>query len=184
MDDVGSVKLMRGIAPRTPLRLRFEAFAELANGLAARHRLDFSEAKRRLRSALGRFRPMFKSREDSPLKLTGDALAICEACSESSANATLLRELLDNAICTAAQGRYEDAAARLYRAMEMQGQLWLAEATGGVFINGRCKKDNAAAIPPALRTLSFCQPDEAGEIRLSLEELFLALAALSHERAG
>jgi hypothetical protein len=31
--------------------------------------------------------------------------------------------------------------------------------------------------------LPFCQPDARGEIKLSLEQSFLALAALGHERA-
>jgi hypothetical protein len=67
--------------------------------------------------------------------------------------------------------------------MEMQGQLWLTEATSGTFTNGKCKQKNAANLPEALKTLDSCRPDEQGEIKLSLEQLFFALAALGHDRA-
>jgi CRISPR-associated protein (TIGR02710 family) len=172
------------VADRVPLRCRFEALATLAKAMAARHRLDFGEACSRLHSAIGRLRPMFEGRRDnSPLALAEEAKRICESCSANAPNQELLRELLDNALRTAEQGRYEDAAARLYRAMEMQAQLWLTEATGGLFVNGRCKAENTAQLPDALKALPFCQPDARGEIRLSLEQCFQALAALGHEQA-
>ncbi|NMC44907.1 MAG: hypothetical protein GYA46_13395 [candidate division Zixibacteria bacterium] len=121
---------------------------------------------------------------NSPIPVAETALQICEVCAEPVANQTFLRELLDNALRTAAQGRYEDAAARLYRAMEMQAQLWLADATGGLFINGKCKPENSSKIPAPLTALPFCQPDDSGEIRLSLEQCFRALAALGDQRAS
>jgi hypothetical protein len=65
----------------------------------------------------------------------------------------------------------------------MQGQLWLAEATGSLFINGRSKPENAAKLPDVLKNLPFCQPDESGKIKLSLEQCFRALAALGHNSA-
>lgn len=178
-----AANVLRAVAPRVPMQKRFEAFAELCDGLAARHRLDFGEAQRRLRGAIGRLRPIFEGQADGPLQLAQEALAMCESCAAAHSSESLLRELLDNALRTAAQGRYEDAAARLYRAMEMQGQLWLAEAMGGLFVNGRCKPEDVDKLPDALKALPFCQPDEHGEIKLSLEECFRALAALGHERA-
>ena len=42
---------------------------------------------------------------------------------------------------------------------------------------------NTGKIPDALNALDFCQPNEDGEIKLSLEQLFRALAALGHDRA-
>ncbi len=176
--------VLRTVAPRVPLPLRFEAMSTLAEGMAARHRLDFSEAARRLREAIGRLRPIFEADPTrGPLPLAEATLKLCEACTQTATSQTLLRELLDNALRTAAQGRYEDAAARLYRAMEMQGQLWLAEATGGLFANGRCKPENVAQLPDAMKSLPFCQPDDSGDIKLSLEQTFRALAALGHQRA-
>lgn len=179
-----AAEVLRSVALRVPHRLRFEAIATLCDGLAARHRLDFRGAVKRLHEATGRLRPMFEGVAVSgPLAVAVDSQAICSECAKPEANAILLRELLDNALRTADQGRYEDAAARLYRAMEMQGQLWLTEATDGLFLNGRCSPENLDRLPAALRTLPFCQPDDHGRIRLGLEEVFRALAALGHERA-
>jgi CRISPR-associated protein (TIGR02710 family) len=179
-----AARVLRDVAPRVPLRHRFEALATLADAMAAHHRLDFPSAKGLFQQAIGRLRPIFEaSPTASPLPLAEHALHICQACAAAAASSTLLRELLDNALRTAAQGRYEDAAARLYRAMEMQAQLWLTEATAGLFTNGRCKPENTAQLPDALKALPFCQPHARGEIKLSLEQSFLALAALGHERA-
>lgn len=176
--------VLREVAPRVPHRLRFEALATLADGLAARHRLDFSKAQRLLTTAIGRLRPMFETHPTAgPLPLAQAALEICECCVKPTVCEPLLRELLDNTLRTAAQGRFEDAAARLYRAMEMQGQIWLADATGGRFANGRCAPDGGPGLPQALQGLDFCRPDDAGEIRLSLEQCFRALAALGHPHA-
>ena len=179
-----AANLLRLVAPRVPLRLRFEALATLAEALAARHRLDFPEARSLFHQTIRQIRPIFEANPAaSPLPLAEHALEVCQACAADAASPALLRELLDNALRTAAQGRYEDAAARLYRAMEMQAQLWLADATGGLITNGRCKPENTAQLPDALQALPFCQPDARGEIKLSLEQSFLALAALGHERA-
>lgn len=178
-----AARVLREVAPRVPAQQRFHAFAELAEGMAARHRLDFSEAISRLHAALGRLRLMFEGKPVSPLPLIQSTLKLCETCKENTVTLVLLRELLDNTLRTARQGRYEDAAARLYRAMEMQGQIWLAEATGGLFINGKCKAENLPRLPEQLQNSDFCKPDRHGEIKLGLEDVFRALAALGHERA-
>jgi len=171
-------------APRVARRLRFEALAEVARGMAARHRMDFGGARSHLHGARGRLRPMFEGREDAGLlEMVGTALEICESCAEGGDGELLLRELLDNALRTAGQGRYEDAAARLYRAMELQGQLWLEKATDGLMRHGRCSAEKWSALPEALKALPFCRPDEGGSVRLSLEQVFRALAALGDEQA-
>ena len=179
-----AANLLKEVARRVPLKRRFEAMAALADGMGARHRLDFPKARSLFHQTIRQIRPIFEANPaTSPLPIAEDALEVCEACAADTASPALLRELLDNALRTAAQGRYEDAAARLYRAMEMQAQLWLTEATGGLFVNGRCKAENTAQLPDALKALPFCQPDARGEIKLSLEQCFQALAALGHEQA-
>jgi len=179
-----AASVLRQVAPRVPLRRRFEALAMLADGMAARHRLEFAKAKGIFHQAISRLRPIFKSTHAaSPLPIAKHAMKVCQDCAADAANAALLRELLDNALRTAAQGRYEDAAARLYRAMEMQAQIWLAGATGKLFVNGRCKPEKTAQLPDALKALPFCQPNDRGEIKLSLEQCFQALAALAHPQA-
>jgi hypothetical protein len=149
--------------------------------MAARHRLDFKNAVSLFWKASKNLSPIFEGRNNHGLlSFARQALELCTDCKQDSANPVLLRELLDNTLRTANQGRFEDAAARLYRAMEMQGQLWLAEVTQGAFQNGRLKL--GVALPAPLVPLDFCQPDEHGDVKLSLEQLFRALAVLDHLR--
>ena len=178
-----AAKVLRDTAQRVPQRLRFEAVAVVAEGMAARHRLDFRNAVRLLGSSAKTLPALFDGRDDAGLlPFSRRALEICGACSKDTAGPEFLQELLDNTLRTASQGRYEDAAARLYRAMEMQGQLWLAEATGGAFLNGR--KAAGTPLPPALAGAAFCGPDAGGEVRLGLEQLFLALVRMGDPRAA
>ncbi len=180
----GAAELLKGVASKVSLTRRFEALALLAETQAARHRLDFPTAESLSRNALGRLRPIYEGRRDNlPMTLARHTQEIVADCAKGTASEVFLRELLDNALRTAAQRRYEDAAARLYRVMEMQGQLWLAETTNGLFENGRCRIDDQSALPLNLQCLVFCQPDQEGEIKLSQEQCFRALAACGHERA-
>lgn len=177
---------LREVAPRVPHRLRFEAVADLADAMAARHRLDFKEAVKKLGGVQKSLPALFDGHNDHGLiAFTSECLQVCVACSRDTASETFLRELLDNTLRTAKQHRFEDAAARLYRAMEMQGQLWLAEATRGLFINSRCKAEKTGSIPVALQKLDFCKPEAEGEsIDLSLEQSFRALHALEDQRVA
>lgn len=132
-DAAGNV--LRDVGPRVPHRLRFEAIAGLAEAMAGRHRLDFRRAKSLLDPLQGKLPPLFDGRDDYGLiEGVRSTRAICDGCAQDAASEVFLRELLDNSLRTASQGRYEDAAARLYRAMEMQGQLWLEEICNGLFL--------------------------------------------------
>lgn len=176
--------VLEQVAKRVPRKLTFRAIATLASAMAARHRLDFKTAHNLLNRLHSQLPPLYDGRDDHGIiAFAISANEVCRACAADHAGNTFLRELLDNAIRTAKQGRFEDAAARLYRAMEMQGQIWLAEATNNLFVHGRCKNKDLDKIPPELKQLPFCAPDAHGEIKLSLEQLFRALAALRHAEA-
>jgi len=181
-----AAQVLRAAAARVTRRHRFEAVAEVAEAMAARYRLDFREATRLLGRKLQEgLALLFDGQDDHGLAaFARGALQSCSACAQGVASPVFLREVLDNALRTAAQGRFEDAAARLYRGMEMQGQLWLHEATNGVFVNGRCRRENIEKIPAGLTTLDFCRPDGTGEVRLSVEQLFRALHRLGDARAA
>jgi CRISPR-associated protein (TIGR02710 family) len=126
----GAAEILRDTANRVPLQRRFEALADVADAMAARHRLDFSMAVTLFGKARKELPPLFDGRDDhGSHTFVREAIELCVSCKDEHASDVLLRELLDNALRTAAQHRFEDAAARLYRAMEMQGQLWLAETT-------------------------------------------------------
>ena len=177
-------RLFREVASRVPHPRRFAAMATLADGLGARQRLDFAGAKGLLTTALGRLRPMFEAPDShGPIAWIEAARERCEACAESVPGKEILTELLDNALRTADEGRFDDAAARLYRAMELQGQLWLAETTEGRIICGKCRADHVVYLPPILRAMPCCQPDGNGEIKLASEQVFQTLAVLGHARA-
>jgi CRISPR-associated protein (TIGR02710 family) len=178
-----AAQVLRATAARVPQRLRFTAVADVADAMAARHRLDFRRAVELLGAAGKALPALYDGQEDHELLAwVRHALTICDACTKPGANPVFLRELLDNTLRTAAQGRFEDAAARLYRAMEMQGQIWLAEATQGAFQNGKLK--SGTPLPAALAALSFCRPEPAREVCLSLEQLYLALHQLGDARAA
>jgi len=177
-------RVLRSVVPRVPNPRRFESVANVADAMAARHRLDFKEAVRGLGPVQKTLPSLFDGHNNHGfINFTSECLEVCVACSKDTASKEFLRELLDNTLRTAGQNRFEDAAARLYRAMEMQGQLWLTEATEGLFINGRCKPENIGKIPVQLQRLEFWKSDREGEcIDLSLEQAFWALHALGDKR--
>jgi CRISPR-associated protein (TIGR02710 family) len=176
---------LREVGRRTGRKMPME-LSNLAEALAARHRLDFSGARDRLVRLARPLELLFDAQPDKTLmRMVRDMTDLCAKCAPDKADGPiLLRELLDNAIRTASQHRYEDAAARLYRAMEMQGHLWLAEKTQGLFVNGRCKREKVAELPAVLKALDQCRPDAEGKIDLSLERSFRTLHALGDERVA
>jgi len=157
-----AASLLRTTAGQVPKinKVRFQTFAKVADAMAARHRLDLREARALLESVhdtqkeVTPMGALFDGREDFELLSQLEAIqGVMRKCLENGgANTTLLRELLDNALRTASQGRYEDAAARLYRALEMQGQLWLKETSRGFFESGRCKGRSFVHYVPRARS--------------------------------
>lgn len=191
-----AASLLRNTAGQVPKinKVRFQIFAKVADAMAARHRLDLREARALLEGVhdtqeeVTPMSALFDGREDFALLSQLEAIqGVMRKCLEhGGANATLLRELLDNALRTASQGRYEDAAARLYRALEMQGQLWLKETSRGFFESGRCKADKVEALFatfPELDREQWGKTDRDGRINLGLEQLFRCLSALKDPRA-
>jgi CRISPR-associated protein (TIGR02710 family) len=186
-----AARVLEQTALRVPQRPLFEILASVAHGTAARHRLDFRQAVDKLGSATKDIPKLYDRIADfgrydriadfGLLDFVKRSLAICQRFKAQEASVDLMREVLDNALRTAKQGRYEDAAARLYRAMEMQAQLWLAEASNGSIVNGRLRK--GAQLPPALAEWEPCRPNEEGEVKLSLELCFHAIHRLGDVRA-
>jgi len=186
-----AARVLEQTAPRVPQRPLFETLASVAHGTAARHRLDFGHTAERLGPAVKDIPKLYDRIADPRrydrvadfglLDFVKRSLSICQACKTEEVSVDLMREILDNALRTAKQGRYEDAAARLYRAMEMQAQLWLSEASNGSFINGHLRKN--ARVPAALAGWEPSRPNEDGEVKLSLELCFCAIHRLGDARA-
>ena len=168
-----------------PQRPAFERVIDLASALSARLSLQLHTAAEIL-AKLAR-----KLAVDCPDAAPGSLASFCESAARRFAAAhaasgpasdptAQLRELLDNALLTARLGRYDDAAARLYRALELFGQNELARLTGGAFHLGRLK---AAALPASLVNFApFAGPNglEAAQCGIALEQVFRALAHLGH----
>jgi CRISPR-associated protein (TIGR02710 family) len=177
----GAAEILRQAASVVPRSQLFNALADVCDGLAARHRLDFSGAVKQLGKVSRDLPLLFDGREDYGLiAFVKEAVKLCDDCKDSG-NQTFLAEILDNSLRTARQHRFEDAAARLYRAIEMQGQIWLGEASGGAFHNGRLKK--GSTLPEPLADRDFCRPrGDPPQVKLSLEELFRAAHLLGDTR--
>lgn len=177
-----AARVLEQTAPRVPRPPLFDTLASVAHGTAARHRLDFSQAEKRLGSARKEI-PKFYDRtgDFGLLDFVKRSFSICQGCKTKVVSVDLIREILDNALRTEKQGRYEDAAARLYRAMEMQAQLWLREASDGSFVNGRLRE--GAQLPAALAGWEPSRPNEEGSVKLGLEHCFHAIYRLGDARA-
>ncbi len=173
-------------AARVPQPRLFETVSSIARGLAARHRLDFKEAAGLLGQAARSVPNLLDGKSDyGLLEFVENAAKLCGLCGRPGADSqqTLLEELLDNTLRTAAQHRFEDAAARLYRCMEMQLQIWLEQKTNGLFKHGACRKV-PAPWPPEFQALSHLQEHRLGGIKLGLEAIIDTLHRLQDERVA
>lgn len=184
LDFEGAAAVLRAAAARVPHSARFEAVAVLASALAARHRLDFKAYAQ----AAGRFRAdalrLWQGHPAEPaVQAAADSLRAHAAAlgSRAEADETTLAELLDNTLRTARQHRWEDAAARLYRAMEMRGQIWLRDATDGRITNGRLNR-GGGRLPDDLAGFLGIDPLRPPKepVNLSLERVYRALDVLGH----
>lgn len=179
----GSAGVLRGTAGRTPRPCLFEMLVDVSDATAARHRLDFKNAQKSFGLAAKSSPALFDGRADYGLAdYIEKSSHICAECAGEKSSPVLLRELLDNALRTSAQQRFEDAAARLYRAMEMQAQIWLTEVSAGAFSNGKLRR--GASLPPVLADWPPCNADGQGEVCLSMEQCFEAVNRLGDKRTG
>ncbi len=179
-----AAEVLLKVAARLAQPLLFKTVANIANGLAARHRLDFTMATRFLGEASQPIPGLFDGKAAFGLdQLARDTHRLCQACKPGAADPeTLLGELLDNTLRTASQNRFEDAAARLYRCMEMQIQIWLFEKTGGLFKDGISTK-SPEELPPELQYVGL-QAHPHGGIKLALEAGINYLHALGDDRVA
>jgi CRISPR-associated protein (TIGR02710 family) len=169
-------------------------FSQLAKAHAARLRFDFTTAHKTLKAVRRALPDHHPLQEDlGPLRKTCDTLA--KSTSPGAGDPQLLLcELLASSAHAAHQARYEDAAARLYRAIELWAQLHFFEQTGGSYWDGKLRHHKNAdrsqgapySVPAALMEPSFLSSIRCrGSYpeRLGLSELFLALDALQFQPA-
>jgi len=184
-----AAELLRRAKPQVPLEQRraFERVINLARALSDRLALQLPRASKTLADLAKKLR-----QRDPISKSSAKLLSFCERATFRLAAAhglngpaedpnLQLRELLDNALLTARLGRYDDAAARLYRALELFGQNELTRLTQGAFLLGRLQ---GVSLPSALVTFGPFQGIDgvaAAQSGVALEGVFRALAHLGHD---
>lgn len=190
--DSANFTAAAGLLAATGQRLAnplWQTLSRLAEAHAARLRFDFKTADnllKKVRRDLPDHHPL--QSELYALRKTCDTLA--KSSSPGAGNPQLLlSELLASSDLAASQHRYEDAAARLYRAIEFWAQIHLYELSDGSYWNGKLRfqktEDNSDGppypIPSALLEKEFLQSIRCHDTypkRLALTEILLALDAL------
>ena len=167
----------------------WQTHALLADAHAARLRFDFTTAHKTLK----------KVRRDlpdtHPLQPELHSLRkTCQTLAKSTSPGAgdphlLLTELLASSALANSQHRYEDAAARLYRAIELWAQIHLFEQTNSSYWDGKLRyhrnedktRGDPYPVPAVLTEPSFLESIRCLNSfpeRLTLTNLFLALDAL------
>jgi len=183
--------VLREIKSKVPMARRpwFDLVITLADALKARQTLALGDAAHLMSKVVKRLERISNLERDTPkARLLNFARSAChqfEAAMETAGRVTdpeaQLAELLDNALLTAEQGRHEDAAARLYRFLELRGQAWLEQLTDGAFRHGQLRHDRQ--LPSILMDAPFVKTQDPMNIKLGLESVFRALALLAHPTA-
>lgn len=191
---VPAAELLEGAAAHLPahegLRQRLAGLALAAAGFAAKESFQFPEAGMRLLEARQHWRleqpetPAALRELGKVCKETADRCARFAKLQGGERSLPVLRDLIaeavDQSIRAARFERYDEACARLWRAIEMELQARMAEATGGSFWSGRLVK--GGKVPEALRTPAFLAQLQRTELprEWPAEALVHALHALGH----
>lgn len=178
----------RHLATGDSFRERLLGLAMVADALALQEGFLFQQAALRFRNARKDLKPD-RCPDGSPLRLLGDLCNDSRRRMERLAQAQgggksapmqreLLAELIDNALRASNAGRHEDASCRLYRAIEMELQIRLAEHTGNRYWNGRLASGTKP--PVELTDAAFLTAIRRPELprEFSMEQLARALNAL------
>ncbi len=182
------VRETRGRLPASE-QTRWQGLEETLEGLLHWDRFNHSEALPRFKEGLQTLENWSRLKNDQVLDTYVREGQSCLAFLQRMAHESrgfkimtrlLLADLVANAERRAAQGRYDDAMARLYRALEMQGQIALMQRWGV----------STSEVPPAQIPEDLRQEyqeryldRETGRLKLPLMATFRLLHAL-HDPAG
>jgi CRISPR-associated protein (TIGR02710 family) len=183
-----ALTLVSQTRPRLPVKeqLRWQGLEEALAGLLHWDRFNHREALPLFRQGIEKLSQWLEIKDDRALNGFVAQGRECLNFLKALANQTdqfkrpgplMVADLLANAERRAVQGRYDDATARLYRALEMQGQIAVQELTGASTGNVPEGK-----IPASLReeyALRYRDPQD-GKIKIPLEATFRLLHALEH----
>ena len=163
-------------------RNRLLGFADLAEAMGEADRFRFGAAfkkfngrRRELEFTLGY--PAFSSA--ATLSDAWNKLDLQTKSDGKTPGRETLLELLANAERRAKQSRYDDAAGRLYRAVELRGQQLARYAFGAEL--GRPRLDDFPANRRADAQALLGAPDEDGRYKLGVQKLYEALSLSEDE---
>lgn len=174
------------------LRKRLLALATLADAFASKANFHFSKATNQFREAAATLSTNLEPDGTALHRLKCEANLQRKACEklkeaqggkrDINLQKELLAEIIQNAHRTAKAGRYDDAACRIYRAMEMHLQIRLAEITDGTYWNGKLTKNRLP--PDQLKSSEFLSIIKRSELPhdFSMEHLARALHYLGDDQ--
>ncbi|OPX37873.1 MAG: CRISPR-associated protein [Desulfobacteraceae bacterium 4484_190.1] len=159
----------------------------LAEGFLFWEQFDHKAAMRRLESGIAALRDYLRTYPDLDLEAFSSGVEECREFLDHVVTYTngsknlhliLLEDLLNNARRRINDKRYDDAAARIYRALELYGQITFLEVAG--CSNGRVKPE---VIPDVLREefIRKYRDPKSRRLKLPLTATFQYLKARGHE---
>lgn len=159
----------------SPLKQQLSTFANLFSGYLNWDQFNHKKAIDNLENTLkniANIKIWLRSGSSRTIELKLKKSIEFLTCIEEEPNKHTLVDLLSNAQRRANEGRYDDAVARLYRAIEAGAQLRLKKYS----INSSCVHNNE--IPKKLRKEWLCRLEEKETIKLALQDDFMLLNAL------
>lgn len=165
----------------------WKGLSELMQGYQAWEHFDYLVALRRLGSGVKQLELCVKFHVDPSIaaffhKVSGNFITLTElrdaTVSFTALHPLLVQDLVSNAARRASQHRYDEAVARLYRALDMVGQIAFKKQTG-------CdpSRVEAARLPASLRgeyASRYVQGDGETTLNLPLLATFALLQEMGH----
>lgn len=164
-------------AVRPDVKRELSTLKRLAEAYDAWDRFDFHAAKSALVDVSKHMNDLRKAFPDSAGELEGvlpNHEQLLAKLLEKQPSDLWIRDLLANARRRASQGSYDDAVARLYRAVEAYGQVALEK-------HGLKSKTALSCLPPNLHDKWRLRAHDDGYLRLGLRDIYELLRDLKDE---
>jgi len=185
----GAVEIIRSACERTlppEIRSYFQFLLPLCEGFSSLDQFQHKEAHHHLKEGVDLLSLHLENHPVAELTTFREKIETCLRFINALLHDTLglqrfhrilLDDLLNNARRRIADGRFDDASARIYRALELYGQIVFTEATG-------LKNDGVPpeAVPLEIKDTFSCKylDSDTGKLKLPLSATFEFLKAKGH----